>query len=73
MTPKDKASELINEFMEYVSDVPFPFSDVENSKQCALIAIRNVREEIKIQNSHKVRNLNLDYWKKVELEIKAVK
>ena len=75
MTPKEKAKELVDKFENYVETEDF-FGDsrvLENSKQCALIAvdeILNVLEEIpdlKVEGN--ILLDKIEYYKGVLMEV----
>lgn len=66
MTPKQKAAELVNKFVQYTpaeEGIEYPFA-----KQCALIAVKEIKEAI---DWHKYAYPieEHDYWEKVEQEI----
>lgn len=66
MTPKEKAAELVNKFVQYTpaeEEIEYPFA-----KQCALIAVKEIKEAI---DWHKYAYPieEYDYWEKVEQEI----
>ena len=68
MTPKEKAKQLIGEFQEYASDVPFKCSELINSKKCALIAVNEILQLLK-----RTSNENIPiYWVKVKKEIQKL-
>ena len=75
MTPKEKAIELVDKFLN--QDINFPYIDSEDgqcigagymtynsAKQCALIAV----DEILKTNPYKARN----YWQEVKKEIEKL-
>ena len=76
MTPKEKAKELIEMFIFFASNEGttedgFIYSDemqMFNAKQCALIAVKEIKEAI---DWHKYAYPieEHDYWEKVEQEI----
>ena len=66
MTPKEKAEELVNKFVQYTpaeEEIEYPFA-----KLCALIAVKEIKEAI---DWHKYAYPieEHDYWEKVEQEI----
>ena len=69
MTPKQKAAELVNKFVQYTpaeEGIEYPFA-----KQCALIAVKEIKEAI---DWHKYAYPieEHDYWEKVEQEIQNI-
>jgi hypothetical protein len=73
MTPKEKAEELVNKFMNYADAVPEDYDWIDpvshcdekqltSSKQCALIAVDEI---IKIEKNHMNHNW-VNYWQKVK-------
>ena len=69
MTPKEKAAELVNKFVQYTpaeEGIEYPFA-----KQCALIAVKEIKEAI---DWHKYAYPieEHDYWEKVEQEIQNI-
>jgi hypothetical protein len=80
MTPKEKAEELVNKFMNYADAVPEDYDWIDpvshcdekqltSSKQCALIAVDEI---IKIEKNHMNHNW-VNYWQKVKQEIETFK
>lgn len=66
MTPKEKAAELVNKFVQYTpaeEGIEYPFA-----KQCALIAVKEIREAID-WHQHEYPNQEDSYWQQVEQEI----
>ena len=67
MTPKDKASELINKFkLDPIK--PICIMHYEHSKQCALIAVDEILNAIKPFE----KSLGKDNWEEVKQEIKKL-
>jgi hypothetical protein len=64
MTPKEKAIELSDKFY-FISSF---FSDSEDAKQCALIAVDEILDAIVIINEYDFEPLN-KYWQEVKIEI----
>ena len=64
MTPKEKAKELVNKFLQiYDGRVP-------QAKQCALICVDEVLENITEEvMTYKPFMMNTDYWQEVKEEI----
>ena len=69
MTPKEKAKELINEFIEVVTEGNFPSV---KAKECALIAVNEILSFIN-KNDIDVWNRDiLTYWQEVKQEIEKL-
>ena len=67
MTPKEKAKELVDKYIELTlyHDKKYGISvDLENSKQCALIAADEVINSMTVATS-----VHLPYWQQVKHEI----
>jgi hypothetical protein len=79
MTPKEKAKELIEKFKKY-TDVAGDCAieaecikiNLKFAKQCALICVEEVINEILIQNFYSKEKLNLPYWNEVKAEIEKL-
>jgi hypothetical protein len=67
MTPKEKAIELSDKFY-FISSF---FSDSEDAKQCALIAVDEVLDAIVIINEYDFEPLN-EYWQEVKQEVEKL-
>lgn len=68
MTPKEKANELVDKFMDYSQyklNEKHNMSNVYTAKKCAFIA---VSELIRYSNEWD----DSDYWQEVELEISKI-
>jgi hypothetical protein len=69
MTPKEKAEELINKFY-FISSF---FSDLEDAKECALIAIDEIISLSKIASLRRDNiYMELEFWQEVKEEIKKL-
>lgn len=65
--PKEKAKELISKFT--FMSIPESNAKFYNPKQCALIAVEEIKEQL-IQNlSNDVSAIHAIYWEKVKTEI----
>ena len=64
MTPKEKAKELVNKFLQiYDGRVP-------QAKQCALICVDEILQTIPNEvMSYKPFMMNTDYWQEVKEDI----
>jgi hypothetical protein len=70
MTPKEKAQELFDKYYQLVS---YPTPNWRNvTKQCALIAIDEMLEEIKDSADKEIVVLRIIYWEKVKQEIEKL-
>ena len=66
MTPKEKAAELVNKFVQYTpaeEEIEYPFA-----KQCALIAVKEIKEAID-WHEYEYPDEEYNYWEQVEKEI----
>ena len=68
MTPKEKAIQLVNTYLELGRDFTRGVSMQEFSKECALIAVNETVEAMKF-NSWQNRN-EIEYYQEVKQEIK---
>jgi len=69
MTPKEKAIELYNKFLNPSGDTYlYGILEHESAKECALIAVDEILEAI---NWHEFEtpNKEIEYWEKVKQEI----
>ena len=69
MTPKEKAQELYNKFLNPSGDTYlYNMLEHESAKECALIAVDEILEAI---NWHEFEtpNKEIEYWEKVKQEI----
>ena len=64
VTPKETAKELFNKYYQRVADGSEP---EDNAKQCALIAVENVIENVIMGDSDEIF-----YWMEVKQEIKKL-
>jgi SOS response regulatory protein OraA/RecX len=70
MTPKDKAKELVDKFIEPTmefDELDGYVEDKDNAKQCALIAVDEVIEAL--HEHHWQNRLIINYWEEVKQEI----
>jgi len=65
MTPKEKAEELIDKFLEFTAIGNFPSI---NAKECALIAVDEVLNNIELINN----KYQINYWREVKQEIEKL-
>jgi hypothetical protein len=73
MTPKEKAEELYNKFLEHSAE----FYEKLHTKECVIICIDEIIKSLEITTGHcELRKLDLqevqmdfDFWNKVKLEI----
>jgi hypothetical protein len=69
MTPKDKALELVDKFIEHTmefDELDGYVEDKDNAKQCALIAVDLLMEEAYRQHDYEGF---ISYWKEVKQEL----
>jgi hypothetical protein len=79
MTPKEEAKELVDKFCEY-SHTDFNYSrggfqidtQIQNAKQCALIAVDEVISNIEQSVSMDVISARIKYWEQVKTEIQKL-
>ena len=70
MTPKEKAKELFDKFMEPVDGLhKYPMC-FDTAKQCTLIAVDEIIEAL--HEHHWQNRLIIDYWKEVKQEIEKL-
>lgn len=65
MTPKEKATELVNKY--FLSDIDIDWYD---SIDCALIAVDEILDEL--QDTTEFNRIRCNYWQEVEQEIKKL-
>jgi hypothetical protein len=66
MTPKEKAEELVNKFIQFTpAEEEFEY---DYAKQCALIAV----DELIYETQFEVPNIRQRYWQEVKQEIKKL-
>jgi len=81
MTPKEKAKELYDKFFDYAESIT-RYSQHNNTKQCALIAVDMAIEQFK-GVFHSLKNIgilndkiedteNYKYWQQVKKEIEEL-
>jgi hypothetical protein len=69
MTPKEKAEELVDKFVQYTpadSEFEYPYA-----KQCALIAVDEILDSITKINQYDFGTLNY-YWNEVKQELEKL-
>jgi hypothetical protein len=72
MTPKEKAKELVDKFIEPTmefDELDGYVEDKDNAKQCALIAVNLLMEEAYRQHDYEGFKA---YWKEVKQEIEKL-
>ena len=68
MTPKEKAKELYNKFLNPSGDTYlYGMLEHESSKECALIAVDEIIKDKKMFNQ-----ISVEYWEDVKQEIEAL-
>jgi len=74
MTPKQKAEKLVNKFRDFANGTDYetdgfsPNIEKENGKQCALIAVDEIWNELESARVFEEYN----YWQEVKEEIKKL-
>ena len=81
MTPREKARELVDKFIQYSDGVPDDYDwqdpveysadkEFSSAKQCALIAVDEIIKEVtpKVQ----LYTYQLDFWQQVKNEIEQL-
>lgn len=68
MTPKEKAIELSDKFY-FISSF---FSDSEDAKQCALIAVNEIISEYGTYYKVNIDDKYVSYWQEVKQEIEKL-
>jgi hypothetical protein len=69
MTPKEKAEELFDKMMYHIMYNCQPTLSEMVAKQCALIAVDEIIEEIVESTDNEVKSIRIIYWEKVKQEI----
>jgi hypothetical protein len=79
MTPKEKALKLCDAFYQllpleqYVittdGDLSWEYDTWKNAKQCALIAVDEIIEEVVESANNEIKSTRVIYWEKVKEEI----
>jgi len=82
MTPKEKAKELVNKYLNAsfnCKDCDMPYCDmkctnlsVNEAKQCALIAVDEVLKTNPYEWDGEDLNSTIDYWDEVKKEIELL-
>jgi hypothetical protein len=74
MKPKEKAEELIDKFENYsFMDIDKKISSFNSAKQCALIAVDEIRNILSMPNIPKYYPIVTDeYWEQVKQEIEKL-
>ena len=71
MTPKEKAIELVEQFMEHTVEwdnvTEYAFDSEYHAKQCALISVEEILQAL--HEHHWQNRLIIDYWNEVKQEI----
>ncbi len=73
MTPKEKALELVDKFIEFTQDWDARdgyINDEFRAKECALIAVNEVIEAL--HEHHWQNRLIIDYWEEVKHELEKI-
>lgn len=74
MTPKEKAIELVDMFMEHTVEwdnvTEYAFDSEYHAKQCTLIAVDEIIEAL--HEHHWQNRLIIDYWEEVKHELEKL-
>jgi hypothetical protein len=69
MSPKEKADELFDKMMYHIMYNCQPTLSEMVAKQCALIAVDEIIEEVVESADNEVKFMRVIYWEKVKQEI----
>jgi len=69
MSPKEKAEELFDKMMYHIMYNCQPTLSEMVAKQCALIAVDEIIEEVVESADNEVKFMRVIYWEKVKQEI----
>jgi hypothetical protein len=82
MTPKEKAEELVDKFYQTtpneawynppLASASMEYKAWEQAKQCALIAVDEIMEQLLKNMSNDISGVHGIYWEKVKQEIEAL-
>lgn len=72
MTPKEKAKELFLKFRQIPPSSPYTGVDDGEAKQCALIAVDAVIEELREYCDDNFHQDMMAYWQQVKQEIEKL-
>jgi hypothetical protein len=71
MTPKEKAIELVDQFMEHTVEwdnvTEYAFDSEYHAKQCSLIAVDEI-----LKNKELLNHLDFEWWSEVKQEIEKL-
>ena len=70
MTPKEKANELMDSMLGYGDEYHHCTQYV--AKQCALIAIEEIKETLREVCDEEILGIHMVYWSKVKQEIEKL-
>jgi hypothetical protein len=70
MTPKEKAKELVNKFVQFTpAEEEFEY---DYAKSCALIAVDEILEDNVDDMSEELFDIRIEYWQSVKQEIEKL-
>lgn len=72
MTHKERAIELVDKMMYHIMYNCQPTLSEMVAKQCALIAVDEIIEEIVESTDNEVKSMRIIYWEKVKQEIEKL-
>ena len=70
MTPKEKAKELLWKYLPNLEG--WKQEDSNQAKQCALIAVDEIKEVVSLCIPYKDEKSYIDYWQQVKQEIELL-
>ena len=70
-SPKEKAEELLNKYYTELKEHKGLY-DIETAKQCALIAIDEIKEQLITNLSNDISGIHAIYWEKVKQKIEKL-
>jgi len=68
-SPKEKADELFDKMMYHIMYNCQPTLSEMVAKQCALIAVDEIIEEVVESTDNEIKSMRVIYWQKVKQEI----
>ena len=73
MTPKEKAKELVDKYLDITLNVESD-DDINKytAKQCTLIAVDEIKEVVSLCIPYKDEKSYIDYWQKVKQELEKL-
>jgi hypothetical protein len=72
MTPKEKAQELVDKFIQYTDTSEWTNIEYVYAKQCALIAVDEILKVIEVIPNVRYRYVEEGIWLSIKSEIEAL-